>query len=77
MTSILESILTADTHAFGILVKMADMNRAQWLSSNGYLTSKKIHAIVTWDSSKREHFEERARNIEEQNPGTKAWVREL
>lgn len=58
---------------FGILVRMPDMKRAEWLTSRGSLTSKRMHAGM----AEREAAEATAVRLREDNPGVTFTVKSV
>mgnify|MGYP001573974448 CR=1 FL=1 len=58
-----------DTH--GVKVKTTESKRAQWLTSDGGLTSKLLHAALATP----ERAEAYARDIAESNAGRVEWAR--
>lgn len=55
----------------GVKVKTFDSKRAQWLTSKGNLTSKRLHAAM----STSERAADYAKDIEESNPKIAEWAR--
>lgn len=55
----------------GVKIKTNDHGRARWLTNEGGLTSKKIHAALA-TSERAEDF---AKDIAESNPDVVEWAR--
>lgn len=55
----------------GVKVKVSDHGRAQWLTSKGGLTGKRIHAALT----SPERAQDYATDLVESNPGVVEWAR--
>lgn len=55
----------------GVKVKTADSKRARWLTSDGCLTTKLLHAALA-DPERAEAY---ARDIAAGNPGRVEWAR--
>jgi hypothetical protein len=61
-----------DNSAWGVLVKWPDMKRSQWLTPDGHLTMRKVHASRNYGDEGHAKCERVAKEITENHRGVSA-----
>lgn len=76
-TSPAPAATTADEGAWGILVRMSDMKRGEWLTPSGHLTGRKVHASLNWGPEGKAKCEQVAKEIAADHPTATVTVRKV